>query len=72
MVKNPRANAGDADLSPGSGRSPKEGNANILAWEIPWTEKPCGLQSIWLQRVRHDLVTKKTKSKLVTWIIINK
>ena len=29
-----------------------------LAWRIPWTEKPCGLQSMRLQRVRQDLATK--------------
>ena len=45
MVKNPPAKAGDAgyaDLIPGLGRSPREGNGNsfsILAWEIPWTEE---------------------------------
>ena len=27
---------------------------SILAWEIPWTEEPVGVQSIGLQRVRHD------------------
>ena len=27
------------------------------AWRIPWTEEPGGLQSIRLQRVRHDWVT---------------
>ena len=27
---------------------------NILAWEIPWTEEPGGLQSMGLQRVRYD------------------
>ena len=32
---------------------------SVLAWEIPWTEDPGGLQSIGLQRVRHDLVTKE-------------
>ena len=32
-------------------------HSNILAWEIPWTEEPGGLQSIGSQRVRHDLVT---------------
>ena len=32
---------------------------SLLAWEIPWTEDPGGLQSIGLQRVRHDLVTKE-------------
>ena len=35
-------------------------HSNILAWRIPWTEKPGGLQSIGLQRVRHDLATKTT------------
>ena len=37
---------------------PLEGNMtthfSILAWEIPWTEEPGGLQSIGSQRVRHD------------------
>ena len=35
----------------------KEGMAtlsNILAWKIPWTKEPGGLQSMGLQRVRHD------------------
>ena len=26
----------------------------ILVWKIPWAEEPGGLQSMWLQRVRHD------------------
>ena len=26
---------------------------SILAWEIPWTEEPGGLQSMGLQRVIH-------------------
>ena len=26
----------------------------ILAWKIPWTEEPGGLQSTGLQRVRHN------------------
>ena len=30
---------------------------SILAWRIPWTEEPGGLQSMGLQRVRHNLVT---------------
>ena len=29
-------------------------HSSILAWNIPWTEKPGGLQSMGLQRVRHD------------------
>ena len=37
--------------------SPEKGMAthsSILAWRIPWTEEPRGLQSMGLQRVRHD------------------
>ena len=50
--KNTPANAGDVrDTSyiPGSGRSPGGGHGNplsFLAWRIPWTEEPGGLQSI--------------------------
>ena len=29
-------------------------HSSILAWEIPWTEEPGGLQSTRSQRVRHD------------------
>ena len=29
-------------------------HSSILAWRIPWTEEPGGLQSIGLQRVRHN------------------
>ena len=29
-------------------------HSSILAWKIPWTEEPGGLQSIGLQRVGHD------------------
>ena len=27
---------------------------SILAWRIPWTEEPGGLQSVGSQKVRHD------------------
>ena len=30
---------------------------SILAWRIPWTEEPGGLQSMGLQKVGHDWVT---------------
>ena len=33
-------------------------HSSILAWRIPWTEEPGGLQSIGLQRVGHNLVIK--------------
>jgi len=29
-------------------------HSSILAWRIPWMEKPGGLQSTGLQRVGHD------------------
>ena len=29
-------------------------HSSILAWRIPWTEKPGGLQPMGLQTVRHD------------------
>ena len=29
-------------------------HSSILAWRIPWTEMPGGLQSTGLQRVRHN------------------
>ena len=29
-------------------------HSSILAWEIPWTEEPSGLQSMGSQRVGHD------------------
>ena len=50
-------NAGDMGSIPGLGRSPGGGNGNqssILAWKIPVTEEPGGLQSIGLHRAGHD------------------
>ena len=58
MVRNPPANSGDtgdAGLIPGSGIST---HSSSLAWEIPWTEEPGGLQFMGLQRVGQDLVTE--------------
>ena len=46
-----------AYLTPGSG-DPLEKvmatHSSILAWRIPWTEEPDGLQSVGLQRVGQD------------------
>ena len=52
VVKNLPANAGDTRDTgsvPGLGRSPGGGKGNplqYLAWRIPWTEEPSGLQSM--------------------------
>ena len=45
------------DPSPSQEDPLEEGMAthsNILTWEIPWTEKPGGLQSVGSQCVGHD------------------
>ena len=47
---------------------------SILAWRIPWTEEPGGLQSVGLQRVRHNWVTNThthTHTHTHTQIFIN-
>ena len=60
VVKNLPANAGDVRLGFDLWvrEDPlEEGmstDSSILAWRIPWTEEPCGLQSIGLHRVRYD------------------
>ena len=60
VVKNLPANAGDeGDVGSILGREdPLEwgmaAHSRILAWRIPWREEPGGLQSEWLQRVRHN------------------
>ena len=65
MVKNPGANVGSCQCRRRKSRGfdpqvvgdpLEEGMAthSILAWRIPWTEEPGGLQSIGLQKVGHD------------------
>ena len=31
-------------------------HSSILAWRLPWTEEPCGLQSLGSRTVGHDRV----------------
>ena len=38
-------------------------HSSVLAWEIPWTEEPGGLQSMGSQRVGHDLATKQQQQQ---------
>ena len=60
MVKKLPVNAGgtrDAGLILGWEDPLEEERAtlsNILAWKIPWTEEPGGLQYIGSQRIGHD------------------
>ena len=37
--------------------------SNILAWKIPWTGKPSGLQSMGLQRIEHNWTTGSSKKQ---------
>ena len=60
MVKNLPATQETRDPSLGQEDSLEKGMAihfSILAWRIPWTEEPRGLQSMGPQRVRHDWAT---------------
>ena len=78
MVKNPPANAEDVRdaFDPWVKKIPlEEGMAThyiILAWRIPWTKEPGGLQSMESQRVGSDLACTDTETisfriKFLTW-----
>ena len=59
MVKNPSASEGDSgDFFSLCWEDPLEEEtatcSSILAWKIPWTGEPGGLQSLGPQRIRHD------------------
>ena len=57
VKKKSTCNAGDVSSIPGSRRFPGQGMAtcsSILAWRIPGTEDPGGLQFMELQRVGHN------------------
>ena len=61
VVKNPPSKARDPKDTgsiPGLERSPGPGgvatHSSVIAWRIPWTEEPGGLQFMGSQRVRHN------------------
>ena len=65
MVKNLPAIQEAVGLIPRSGKAPGVGNGNPLQYPClgnSWTGEPRGLQSMKLQRVRHDLITLITLS----------
>ena len=67
--KESSCNAGDAGLTPGSWRSPREGNGYQLQYparRISWTEEPGRPQSMRLQRAGHDW-----KTNTFTFILIS-
>ena len=42
---------------------------SVLAWEIPWTEEPGGLQPMGLRKVRHNWASKQQQAYCLphTW-----
>ena len=60
MVKNLHANEGDTGLIPELERSPGEGDGNPLqdSWLGNPMDRGAWLQSMGLQRIRHDMATK--------------
>ena len=74
VVKSPPANAGDIRdvvwFGSLRGEDPLEeemaSQSSILAWNIPWTEKPGGLWAIGLQRLGHDWATEHRHTHIHT------
>ena len=59
--KESACNAGDPGLIPGLGiplEKEMTAHSSILTWRIPWTEKPCRLQSMGSQRIGQNRVIK--------------
>ena len=59
VVKNPLASAGDSGVIGSLGREDSleeemATHSSVLAWMIPWTEEPGGLQSMGSLGVGHD------------------
>ena len=45
--------------------------SNTLAWKIPWTDEPRRLQSMGLQRVRHDLSNLAAAAALLSVLLLS-
>ena len=45
-----------------------ETHSSILAWRVPWTEKPDMLQSMGLQKVGHGLVIQFSSVQLLSHV----
>ena len=45
-------------------------HTSTLAWRIPWTEKPGGLQSMGSQGVRQDRATEHTHAQLLYNVVL--
>ena len=46
-------------------------HSSVLAWRIPWTEEPAGLQSIESQRVGQDTAKSSLETGVISfWILV--
>ena len=73
MVKNQPAMQETGVQSLGREDSLEKGMAthsSILAWEMPWTEEPGGLQSMGSQRVGNNLAMKQQQQQLYVCVFI--
>ena len=64
MVEDPSADAGDEGDSRSIPERETAAHSNILAWKIPWTGEPGGLQAmggVCAQRVRQYLAAEYTQ-----------
>ena len=46
-------------------------HSSMLAWRIPWTEGPGGLQSMWSQRVGHNFHFSLFIVVFITWVMFS-
>ena len=65
--KESACNAEDMGLLPGSGRSPGEGNAYPLQYSCLGEEESVWLQSLWLQRIRHDWMNEHAHTEVAPY-----
>ena len=76
VVKNPLVNAGksrDTGSVPGLGRSLEKEvatHSSILAWIIPWTKEPAGLQCMRSQRRGHEWRTEHAHMHFVNLFLL--
>ena len=74
QIKDLPASAGNAGSIPGLGWYPRIGNGNPLQYsclKISQTEVPGKLQSVGLQRVRHDWVTKQQQISNLPFMLMS-
>ena len=75
MIKNPQAMQETWDQSLDRKDPLEKGmttHSSVLAWRIPWTEEPGGLQSVGSQRVRPSWVTNTLKFWATAWFVQNR